>query len=334
MATQKVDATTPADWQPRFALDLATARGKAFEEITTEFEKWRQETPLPPLDLDDGWHTITPQKAEELLKRNPLGANRKAVLSTVYYYAAQMKRGDWPKTGQPLIFKTNGDLADGQNRLWAGYLSGATFTTYIVTDVPEHPRLFAYIDNGKVRSAANALQTSGMNGVSPLIVKVLDTAYAYENDLYDGGSVRKRERMSPVQYLDSVEAHPNARTAAKLAVSDYAEASELANREVVAFATMILLDLYDETVTDQFMNELGGVEETPEDGAIEAARKLYQKDAQKLTGQMKSHIKLGNLIKAFNIWIAGEKPKKNWAFRYDEDFPHFAEPTEMSEAAE
>jgi hypothetical protein len=335
MATQKVDATTPADWQPRFVLDLTTARGRAFEEITHEFEKWRTEHPLPPLDLEDGWHTITPQKAEELLKRNPVGANRKAVLSTVLYYAAQMKRGDWPKTGEAITFKDNGDLLNGQHRLWASYLSGTVFTTYVVTNVPDHPRLFAYVDNGRVRSAANALQTSGMNGVSALIVKVLDAAYAYENDLYTVNSVRSHERMSPVQYMDSLEAHPNARVAAKRAVGDYPAASALADREVVAFATMVLLDLYGDDITDKFFNELGGVEDTAEDGAVEALRKLLQKEAAKLKSDMKKHQKLGNVIKAFNLWIANENPKKNWALRVDEDFPYFAEPSDdtLSEAA-
>ena len=46
--------------------------------------------------------------------------------------------------------------------------------------------------------------------------------------------------MSPVQYLDSLEAHPGARMASKLAVSDYSDASELADREVVAFSTMVI----------------------------------------------------------------------------------------------
>jgi hypothetical protein len=330
------DATpVPAVWQPRFTLDLSTARGRAFEEITVEFEKWRTENPLPPLDLVDGWHTITPEKAESLLKRNPLGANRKAVLSTVLYYAAQMKRGDWPKTGQPIIFKANGDLVDAQHRLWASYLSGASFDTYVVTNVPDHPRLFAYIDNGRVRSAANALQTSGMNGVSSLIIKVLDFAYAYENDLITVNTVRSHERLSPVQYMDSLEAHPNARVAAKRAAGDYPEASALADREVVAFSAMVLLDTHGEDVTDKFFGELGGVEETADDGAIEALRKLLQKEALKLKSDMKKHQKLGNVIKAFNLWIANEKPKKNWGLRVDENFPRFAEPAEpLAEAAE
>jgi len=331
----KANAGTAA-WQPRFALDLSTARGKAFEEITTDFENWRKEHPLPPLDLTDGWHTITPEKAEQLLKHNPVGANRKANLGTVLYYAAQMKRGDWPKTGQPLIFKENGDLADGQHRLWASYLAGVTFITFVVTNVPDHPRLFAYIDNGKARSAANALQTAGMNGVSPLIVKALDYAYAYEHGLFTVNSVQKRERMSPVQYLDSLEAHPHARMAAKLAVSDFAEASELANREVVAFATMEIITSFGEDIAEQFMNQLGGIEETEDGGPIDALRKLLQKDATKLKDQMKTHQKLGNLIKAFNLWIVNEQPKKNWSLRVDENFPRFAEPAEpeLSEAAE
>lgn len=326
----KNDATTsPAVWQPRFVLDLTTARGRAFEELIQDFEKWRVEAPLPALDLTDGWHTITPQKAEELLRRNPAGANRKAVLSTVLYYAAQMKRDDWPKTGEALTFKDNGDLLNGQHRLWASYLSGASFVTYIVTNIPDHPRLFAYVDNGRVRSAANALQTSGMNGVSTLIVKVLDYAHAYENDLFTINSVRSHDRMSPVQYMDSLEAHPNARVAAKKAAGEYPEACALADREVVGFATMMLLDLYDVDVADQFMRELGGNDETPEDGAIEALSKLLKKEKEKLKPDMKTHQKLGNLIKAFNLWIANEKPKKNWGLRVDENFPRFAKPAEQ-----
>jgi hypothetical protein len=317
-------ATTSAGWQPRFTLDLATARGKAFEEITDEFEEWRQEHPLPPLDLEDGWHTITPQA----------GANRKANLGTVLYYGTQMKRNDWPKTGQPLIFDEDGNLVDGQHRLWASYLANTVFSTYVVTNVPKHKRLFAYIDNGKVRSAANALQTSGMNGVSTLIVKVLDYAYAYENGLFSINSVQKRERMSPVQYLDSLEAHPTARIAAKLAVTDYADASELADRQVVGFTAMMLMDLYDDETAEKFLNELGGVNDTEEGGAVDLLRRVLQKDALKLKDGMKTHQILGNVIKAFNMWIAKEVPKKNWTLRTDENFPFFAEPNPVAQAAE
>lgn len=326
--------TATAAWQPRFVLDLSTARGRAFEEITTEFEKWAGEHPLPAFDTVDGWRTITPEIAEQMLKRNPKGANRKANLPTVLYYASQMKRSDWPRTGQPLIFDATGKLVDGQHRLWAAYLGGVSFETYVVTNVPPHERLFAYIDNGKSRSPANALQTAGMNGVSPLIVKVLDFAYAYENNLFTVNSMQKRERMSPVQYLDSLEAHPDARTAAKLAVSEYSEASNIADREVVAFAVMTITDLYDELIAEKFFNELGGTETTDEDGAVEALRKLLIKDAAKLKDTMKKHQKLGNLIKAFNLWIVNEQPKKNWSLRVDENFPRFAEPAGMAEAAE
>ena len=82
------------------------------------------------------------------------------------------------------------------------------------------------------------------------------------------------------------------------------------------------------------MNELGGVETAEDGGATEALRKSADKDAQKLKDQMKKHQKLGNLIKAFNLWIVQEKPKKNWSLRVDENFPRFAEPTEMAAAAE
>ena len=38
-------------------------------------------------------------------------------------------------------------LLDGQHRLWAILLSGTAITTFVVTNLPAHPHLFAYIDN-------------------------------------------------------------------------------------------------------------------------------------------------------------------------------------------
>jgi hypothetical protein len=327
-------------WQPKFVLDLSTARAKAFEELTTQFEQWRTTNPpVGPVPLTDGWHTITPQMAEDLLRRNPLGANRKANLPTIVYYAMQMKRGEWPKTGQSLIFGINGQLLDGQHRLWACLLSGVPFVTFVVTNVPDHPQLFAYIDNGKVRSAANALQTAGMNGVASLVVTVLDMAYNYENGLFlASGSTKSHPRLSPVQYLQMLDDNPNARDGARLAVSDYEPASNLIDKGIVAFATKHLLDHYGDDTVERFFNEIGGVETVEETSPILPFRKIMQDDAKKLDNQMKKPLKLGNLILCFNAWISGETLKKRWALQAHEDFPSFATPAaggeDMPEAAE
>jgi hypothetical protein len=115
-----LETTTAApEWQPKFPLDLDTAKPKLFDDIKGKFDAWVKADPLSEaFELTTGWYTITPQQAEQLLRRNRPGANRKVQLSTVQYYGHQMRAGEWPKTGQPLIFDEHGVLIDGQHRLW------------------------------------------------------------------------------------------------------------------------------------------------------------------------------------------------------------------------
>jgi hypothetical protein len=319
-------------WKPAVSLDMTTAKAPAFEEAIEKFTTWAKSQPTKPMPLKTGWHTITPEIAEQLLRFNGAGINRDPMLNIALYYYLQMKAGDWKPTGQPLIFDEEGNLIDGQHRLWGCYFGGVPFITFVVTGVKKQENLFAYIDNAKSRTAANALQTAGMNGVSSLIVKVLDWAYSYEHGLFHANRVRSHQRISPVQYLHSLAAHPNAREAAKLAVTEYKEATALADKEVVAFATMLMMDEgHDELLIESFFYQLGGIEETEIDGAVMALIKLFEKDNAKLKDGMMKHQKLANVIKAFNLWIISEKPKKNWSFRVDEDFPRLVRAEKQDE---
>src|SRR5262245_61708783 len=112
---------------PAVTLDLKVATPKTFEQAVEEFGAWSKTATKIPLRLFDGWNTIDQQTAEQLLLRNPPGANRKAKLASVRYYAEQMAANDWQKTGQSLILTDNDNLADGQHRLWACYFGGQPF---------------------------------------------------------------------------------------------------------------------------------------------------------------------------------------------------------------
>jgi len=319
-----------AAWEPHFTLDLSTARAKAFDALADDFEVWRKkEPPDGKVPFTNGWHTITQQIAEDLLKYNPRGANRRAAFSTVAYYADQMKRNDWPRTGQPLIFCED-QLLDGQHRLWASYLSGASFETYVVTDVPPKNRLFAYIDNVKTRTPAAALQTAGLNGVSPAIVSILKIAVKYEGGGYTASQEFVQPRLSPIQVMAVSDTHPNAQHAARLAASDYENAVKVVrHKDVVGFVAMKLLDLYDQLTADMFFEDLGDLtyEDEPSDSMIVAFRKLMADDPKK-DKPMKRHQILGNLIVTFNKWrqgIPAKKSGKNW-MQAHEDFPRIIEP--------
>src|SRR5262245_12811859 len=150
----------------KFHLDLQSASARAFSALLDDFESWRATEPSREIDLSNGWKVITAEIAEAMLVRNRVGANRRPTEDTVKYYARQMIGGEWKKSGQPIIFSDRGVVLDCGHRLWASYLSGASFPTYLVGDVAHDDALFAYIDNSKARSPADALASAGLNGMS------------------------------------------------------------------------------------------------------------------------------------------------------------------------
>jgi len=319
-------------WQPHFTLDLRTSRPKELTELIEEFERWRNANPATGLvELANGWHDITPQMAEELLKRN--AKNRKVVHAQVLYYAGQMQRTDWIRTGQSLIFDTDGNLNDGQHRLWAGYLSQTTFPTYVVSDVPPMPNLFAYIDNGRVRSMADALTTSGRNGLSGLMTKVMKIVEIYDSDGYASyGKVRKMPKMSPMEMLNFAAGHPRLEEAVHYVSSDGNGATKIiAHRDVAGFMALKILELYDEAKLAEFFGDIATSDPAaaPND-VVTAFQDLMRKDRDKKTDRFTSQIVLGLLIRVFNSWLIQE-PVKKLTLRVTDAFPRIRQPGEVAD---
>jgi hypothetical protein len=327
---------TSTAWTPYLQLDLSTVNARAFNGALDDFEDWRAHQKLREIDLSNGWKTISPEIAEAMLLRNPLKANRRPTLSTVQYYARQMLKGDWKKTGQPLIFTRQGNLMDAGHRLWAGYLSGASFETYVVGDVEDNQtNLFAYIDNGKVRSAADALATAGLNGQSKTLSKVVNIAAHYEQGCYTTSSKKQIDRLSPVEVIDYVTTHPNTRLAARLISGEHKSAiAVIGYSDIATFVAFQILELYDEDMLDDFMTELGHVDQDDhEEGSpIAALQKVLEAD-KNAKQSMAKHQVLGHIIKAFNSWLNKESVKKI-TLRVNEDYPRFQGPSSLNEAAE
>lgn len=325
-----------SEWQPRFTLDLRTSNAKKLSELIDDFERWRKANPATgPVELANGWHTITPQMAEDLLRRN--AKNRKVVHAQVLYYAGQMQRTDWVKTGQPLIFDTDGNLDDGQHRLWAGYLSNTAFPTYVVADVEPVPNLFAYIDNGRVRSIADALMTSGRNGLSGLMTKVLKMVETYDADGYSTfGKVRKLPKMSPMEMMRFGATHPKLEEAVHYVSSDGADAAKvIAHKDVAGFLALKILEMYDEAVLAEFLGDVGTYDQARAvDDPITVFQETMRKDREKKTERFTSQVVLGLLIRVFNAWLTKE-PVKKLGYRVTDKFPQILESQPVqAEAAE
>jgi hypothetical protein len=331
----KSDNPNPG-WEPEFTLDLNSASGQRFQDLVDAFERSTKELgELPPLQLKSGWNTITPQLAEELLRRNRAGANRKAQLSTIAYYAMQMFSKMWPKTGQPILFTKNGILIDGQHRLWAAYLGLVSFDTYVVVDVPDIEKLFAYIDNSKPRNASAALQTAGLNGLSPLISQTIQVSVSYERGDYTCHKKKRSIKMAPIQVLDYLEAHPQLRYAVRLSAGEYKEAREaIGHKEIAAFVIYKIITLHNEEVCEHFMEDLAYAHESTsaDDEAVKKLRVYLDKQARS-TEPMAKHLVLAYIIKAFNAWFT-RSPIKRLIVDADESFPQFAEAEKAQEETE
>lgn len=101
--------------------------------------------------------TVTPETAEQWLSRNTHNRNISAM--RVRQYASDMEQGRWPFTSQPIIFDSNGVLADGQHRLHAQIKANATMKWLVVTGVSAEAQ--NHMDIGGVRNPGQQLVING-----------------------------------------------------------------------------------------------------------------------------------------------------------------------------
>jgi len=101
--------------------------------------------------------TITPDKAKEILSKNP--DNRRVRPHDVAKIARAIVDRRWRLNGETLKIGRDGILLDGQHRLLAVVKSGIAIETYVVRDVD--PDTFDTIDIGAKRSVADTLRRAG-----------------------------------------------------------------------------------------------------------------------------------------------------------------------------
>jgi hypothetical protein len=102
---------------------------------------------------------ITPAKAEKMLNKNH--DNRKLRAGVVEKYTEDMRSGRWTECIDPIAFYEDGDIADGQHRLWSVVESGTTQDFIIVRGLDRASGL--NIDVGLGRSLVDSARISGAN---------------------------------------------------------------------------------------------------------------------------------------------------------------------------
>lgn len=323
--------TTTNGWQPRFAFDLSTGSAAAFRTIVEAFNDWRKQEPRPDLKLADGWHEFKPEICEQALLLN--AGNRQVSFATVKYYAKQMLAGEWQETGQPVLFDVEGNMVDAQHREWAGYLSGATWTSFVVNQRKPIKNVFAYIDNSKARSIKDALYTAGYNGMSGVLSQVVKMAWQDEMEAFTSGQgMHEVEKLTPTAAIRYVEARPHLLEGSRLMAGDHRGAANIVTYpDVAAYVACLILENYDSYTLDEFAEQLA-VDLSDEEGPLASFQSIvaHNKVAK---DPMKKHQVLGYLLKAFNAWVE-QDPVKRLSLKVNEPFPKIVRKQEQQEAAE
>lgn len=109
--------------------------------------------------MDIKLEKVTPVKAEQWLNRNT--GNRKMREGVAEAYAADMKAGRWTECLDPIAFYENGDIANGQHRLWAVIDADVTLEFLVARNVSREAGL--NIDVGLARSIVDNARISGVD---------------------------------------------------------------------------------------------------------------------------------------------------------------------------
>ncbi len=136
---------------------------------------------------------ITPQKAEVWLNQNR--TNRKLREGVAEKYADDMTNGRWTRCTDPISFYRDGDLANGQHRLFAISLSGVPQTFIVVRDLDRADGL--NIDTGLQRDIIDAGRISGTD--TDLSRALISAARAIAEGDAAKGSMSNAARLAMVE---------------------------------------------------------------------------------------------------------------------------------------
>ena len=147
--------------------------------------------PEPYTNGDDGngglrltVETITPDIARDYLEQN-VSNNRNISDRHVAALARDIKAGRYAQNGETLKFSPEGELLDGQHRLWGCIVADKPFTTAVVRGVTS----LDDVDRARPRTISNVMEIHGYPTPAKLGV-VLSTTWRWENTKWRVAIVR------------------------------------------------------------------------------------------------------------------------------------------------
>lgn len=109
--------------------------------------------PATPSVLESTTVMMTPVEAAKLLESNT--HNRPMRDSVIDRYARDMKEGRWIETHESIAIASDGEIVDGQHRLWAVLFSGATVPLRVTYNASKESQ--KVIDSGVIRTVVDVV---------------------------------------------------------------------------------------------------------------------------------------------------------------------------------
>jgi hypothetical protein len=268
--------------------------------------------------------TLTPELAKELLELNT--KNRDVNESSINHYSKLMSSDEWVANGLPIIINEDDVLIDGQHRLLSVIKTNHSYQCPIITGVSREA--MATIDTGKNRSLGDVLKLhhyDWSSRSSSLIKMILSHDRGIQSISFGKGSYASHNskgaaKVSNSQGLKYMEEN-----------FDYIytilrTTKGMYEKMTIPYYSLTLLcfirhllsngDTSNEVVND-FVLELCGVNKTANTGVDYVSNLALKSKVNKTPVSAK--FMLGLIIKAYNLYIAGNPPVKY--MRYDINNP-------------
>lgn len=259
------------------------------------------------LVIDDvfiGAVTVTPQMAEEWLKRN-VSNIRNPKEPSIGEYAESMRKGQWDFNGAPICFDEDGNLVDGQNRLMACIQANTPFTTSVAYGV----KSAVNIDMGRKRTLAELLASLGFTSQAQ-VSAVVNGIHNYRS--------KNGTSFSQVGHGEKVLTKKDALAFAETNRDRLTHSVHFTKKTKAIFgkqgqhATMHFLfsDVAGTALADEFYDKLTSGIGLDKTNPILHLRNRLLAHALNKNEKMTDNAYAGIIIKCWNAWIAGQEMQR------------------------
>jgi hypothetical protein len=190
--------------------------------------------------------TLTPIMATKLLEHNRL--NRPIRERHVQRISSQIAGGKWKFNGDTIKVSRDGDVLDGQHRLWAVIEAKVPIDTLLVRDIERDA--FSTIDTIRsIRTGGDILALNGVTRYRTAISSALQWMCRYENGMAEWKDPRNKVENSDIEAAWSK--HPGMQSA----VEEAMKLRGLANAALMGFL-YYLMSSQNTVIADRMMETL------------------------------------------------------------------------------